>query len=148
MLNGMLQKAVALNPAKAAIVQGARRIRYDELDALARQCAGGLRRLGVEAGNCVAMALPNCPEFVAGLFACAKLHAVMLPLNPQYTREELLRIVADARPKVMITNSPGAKLPAGTGANITRFEELLTHPDEPLPTGPFRGPAVYLYTSG
>src|SRR6516165_8774368 len=130
MLTGMLRKAVEANPAKAAIVQGGKRIRYDELEALAGRCAGGLRRLGVQAGDCVAVALPNCPEFVAGLFACARLRAVMLPLHPQSTREELLRVVADARPKVMITNMPGARLLANTGANIIRFEALLTHPDE------------------
>jgi long-chain acyl-CoA synthetase len=148
MLTGMLLKAVAADPAKAAVVQSGRRIRYDELDALARRCAGGLRRLGVGAGDCVAVALPNCPEFVAGLFACARLRAVMLPVNPRYTSEELLRILADARPKVVITNTPGAGLPLGTGANVTAFEGLLTRPAEPMPTGLFRGPAVYLYTSG
>jgi long-chain acyl-CoA synthetase len=148
MLTDMLSTAVARDPRKTAIVQGSRRIRYDELNLLAGRAAWGLRRLGVQAGGCVAVMLPSCPEFVATLFACARLRAVMLPLNPQYTREEILRIVADARPKVMITNTPGARLPADTGANITRFEELLTHSDEPIPTGPFHGPAVYLYTSG
>jgi acyl-CoA synthetase (AMP-forming)/AMP-acid ligase II len=86
MLTGMLQRAVEGNPAKAAIVQGGRRVRYDELDALAGRCAGGLRRLGVGAGDCVALVLPNCPEFVAGLFACARLLAILLPLNPQFAR--------------------------------------------------------------
>jgi long-chain acyl-CoA synthetase len=148
MLTEMLLKAVTANPAKAAVVQGGRRIRYDELDALVRRCAGGLRRLGVDAGDCVAVALPNCPEFVAGLFACARLRAVMLPVNPRSTREELLPILADARPKVVITNTPRAGLPAGTSANVTAFEGLLTHSAEPMPTGSFRGSAVYLYTSG
>jgi long-chain acyl-CoA synthetase len=148
MLTGMLHKAVEANPAKVAIVQGGRRIRYDELEVLAGRCAGGLRRLGVEAGDCVAVALPNCPEFVAGLFACARLRAVMLPLNPQYTREELLRILADARPKVVITNTPRIALSAETTANVTGLEVLLTHSAEPLPADPFHGPVVYLYTSG
>src|SRR5262252_5074049 len=105
MLTEMLSKTVARDPRKMAIVQGSRRIRYDELDELAGRAAGGLRRLGVEAGGCVAVVLPNCPEFVATLFACARLRAVILPLNPLYTRDELVRIVADARPKVMITNT-------------------------------------------
>jgi len=77
MLTAMLCKAVAADPGKAAVVQGSRRIRYDELALLAGQCAGGLQRLGVGAGDCVAVALPNCPEFVAALFACARLRAMM-----------------------------------------------------------------------
>jgi long-chain acyl-CoA synthetase len=144
----MLRKAVVADPAKMAVVQGDRRICYKELEILVGRCASGLRRLGIGAGDCVAVLLPNSPEFVVSLFACAGLGAVMLPLNPQYTREELLRIAADARPKIVITNTPGAGLPADTSVSITTFEGLLTHPDEHIPQGPFHGPAVYLYTSG
>jgi long-chain acyl-CoA synthetase len=148
MLTGMLRKAVEANPGKAAIVQGGRRIRYDQLDALAGQCAGGLRRLGVGAGDCVAVVLPNCPEFVAGLFACARLRAVMSPLNPQYTSEELLRFVANAEAKVVITDAPRAGLFAGSNAIVVEFEALVLHPADPMPEGQFGGPALYLYTSG
>jgi long-chain acyl-CoA synthetase len=148
MLTAMLRRAVEANPAKAAIVQGGRRIRYDELEALAGSCAAGLRRLGVGEGNCLAVALPNCPEFVAALFACARLRAIMLPLNSQCTREELLPFMADAHAKVVITDPPRADLFAGTGAIVTEFEALLTEPADPRPSSPFGGPVLYLYTSG
>jgi long-chain acyl-CoA synthetase len=144
----MLWRAVEANPAKAAIVQGGRRIRYDELQALTGRCAAGLRRLGVGPGDCVAVALPNCPEFVAGLFACARLRAVMLPLNPQYTGEELQSLVADARAKVVITDSTRAGLFVDTSAIVVEFDALLPHPADPMPSGQFGGPALYLYTSG
>jgi len=148
MLTEMLRKTVAADPGKTAIVQGSRRIRYDELDALAGACAAGLRRRGVGLGDCVAVALPNCPEFVAGLFACARLRAVMLPLNPQYTREELLRFVGDARAKVVITDQPRAGLFAGVSALVAEWEALLSHLPDPMPAGQFSGRALYLYTSG
>jgi long-chain acyl-CoA synthetase len=148
MLTGMLWKAVQANPGKAAIVQGATRLRYDELHALVGRCAVGLRRLAVGAGDCVAVVLPNCPEFVASLFACARLRAVMLPLDPLYSREDLQRFVAEVRAKVVITDSPRAGLLAGTSAIVVQFEALLPHPSDPMPAGEFRGPALYLYTSG
>jgi long-chain acyl-CoA synthetase len=148
MLTAMLRRAVEANPAKAAIVQGGTRTRYDELDALVARCAGGLRGLGVGVGDCVAVVLPNCPAFVAGLFACARLRAVMLPLNPQYTREELLRFMADARARLVITDSTSTDLLAGTDAIVTEFEELLAGPIVPTPSVQFGGPALYLYTSG
>ncbi len=85
MLNELLSKAVAADPGKLAIVQGPRRIPSGELAELVALAAGGLRHLGVQAGDCVATALPNGPEFVAALFACARLRAVLLPLNPQET---------------------------------------------------------------
>jgi long-chain acyl-CoA synthetase len=148
MLTWMLRKMVETNPAKTAIVQGGRRIRYDELDALAGRCAGGLRRLDVGVGDCVAVVLPNCPEFVVALFSCARLRAVMLPLNPRYAREEVLRFVADARVKVVIPASARAGLFAGTNVTVVDMGTLLPHPPEPMPEGQFAGPALYLYTSG
>jgi long-chain acyl-CoA synthetase len=148
MLIRMLHKAVEANPAKVAIVQGGRRIRYDELDALAGRCAGGLRRLGVGANDCVAVVLPNCPDFVVSLFACARLRAVMLPLDPQSTREELLGFLADAEARVVIADSPRADLFAGRNITAVEMDALLVHGSDPMHDGPFVGPAVYLYTSG
>jgi long-chain acyl-CoA synthetase len=148
MLTAMLRKAVEAQPSKSAIVQGGRRIRYDELEALAGRCASGLRRLGVVAGDCVAVVLPNCPEFIASLFACARLHAVMLPLNPRYSREELLRYMSDARVKVAIADGPRGSLLAGTEPIVVEFAALLPHAAEAIPSGSFRGPFLYLYTSG
>jgi long-chain acyl-CoA synthetase len=148
MLTALLRRAVEANPGKTAIVQAGRRMSYGELEGLVEQCAGGLQRLGVHAGDCVALVLPNCPEFVAALFACARLRVVMFPLNPQYTREELLRFVTDARAKVVIADSPRASLFAGTSAIVVEFEVLISNPPDPMPTGQFGGRALYLYTSG
>src|SRR6516162_9574733 len=103
MLTEMLHRAVEGNPRKLAIVQGETRIRYDELEKLAGQCAGGLRRLGAGPGDCVAVVLPNCPEFIVSLFACARLRAVMLPLDPQQPQEELAGFLADAKARVVVT---------------------------------------------
>jgi long-chain acyl-CoA synthetase len=148
MLTEMLRRAVAANPAKAAIVQGGRRIRYDELESTAARCAAGLRRLGLGAVDCVAVVLPNCPEFVAGLFACARLRTVMLPLNPQSSRHELARFLADAQVKVAVTDTRRAGLLTGTNTTVVEFDELLIRSEEPIPEDTFHGPAVYLYTSG
>jgi long-chain acyl-CoA synthetase len=148
MLTAILRNAVERNPAKAAIVQGRRRICYEELEALSARCAAGLKRLGVSAGDCVAVALPNGPEFVTSLFACARLRAVMAPLNPQSSRQELARFVGDAQAKVAITDAPRAELLAGTNATVVEADALLVHADDPIPEGQFHGRAVYLYTSG
>jgi long-chain acyl-CoA synthetase len=148
MLTAMLQRAVLSDPRKAAIVQGARRIRYDELGELVGSCAGGLHQMGVNPGDCVAVVLPNCPEFVVCLFACARLRAVMLPLDPQKSREELLRLVAETEARMVITDSLGARLIAGTNAIVSEFAALLPHPPVPVPSDRFSGRALYLYTSG
>jgi long-chain acyl-CoA synthetase len=146
MLTRMLARAAESDPGKIAIVQGSRRIRYDELSALAGRCATGLQRLGVGAGDCVAVALPNCPEFVATLFGCARFRAIMLPLNPHYTREELQRFLTDASAKVVITDR--APLFTGTAATVVDFDALLSGATLVKPADEFAGRALYLYTSG
>jgi long-chain acyl-CoA synthetase len=148
MLTGMLSKAVGADPARVAIVQGDRRVQYDELDELAGRWAAGLRRLGVGAGDCVAVALPNCPDFVAGLFGCARLRAVMLPIDPGCTAAEVSSLVADARARVVISDGHSDRPLADTNTTIADLETLLQHPPDPPPPQPFRGPVLYLYTSG
>ncbi len=148
MLTEMLMRAVEFNPRKAAIVQAGRRISYDELHALAGRCAGGLRRLGVRPGDCVAVVLPNCPEFIVSLFACARVRAVMLPLDPHRPREELAGFLADAKARVVVTDSSRAGVFAGTGLIVAGFESLLPNSADPAPAEKFGGRALYLYTSG
>jgi long-chain acyl-CoA synthetase len=148
MLTWMLRKAVAADPARAAVVQGSRRVRYDELDALAGRAASGLRRLGVGAGDCVAVLLPNGPEFVASLFACARRRAVMLPLHPRCTREEMRYSLEDARARVLVTVVPSAHPSPGPGTVVAGFDSLLEHAAEPPLPEPFDGPALYLCTTG
>ncbi|HLK58330.1 MAG TPA: AMP-binding protein [Chthonomonadaceae bacterium] len=164
MLTQMLWQTMQANPAKTAVVQGNRRLDYAALYTLAARCSGGLHRLGLEAGGCVAVVLPNCPEFLISLFACARLHAILLPLNPQYTREELQRFLMDARARVILTDAPRVErclqIAASIGQDIRviavgervaramGFDELAQHP-APVPLeDAYCGPALYLYTSG
>lgn len=81
MLTSMLHDAVRAGRTKPAIVFGSQRITYSELEDRVLSFAGGLRKLGVGAGDCVALALPNCPEFVIAFLATAALRAISLPLN-------------------------------------------------------------------
>jgi long-chain acyl-CoA synthetase len=148
MLTAMLRKVVKAAPGKTALVQGDRRLRYDELEDLAGRCAAGLRRRGVKSGDCVGVALPNCPEFVVVLFACARLRALMLPLHPSSKVDELQRLVADARAKMVITDRSFTNQLTDSGVTEVDFDALLVHDADPLPADRFDGPVLYLYTSG
>jgi long-chain acyl-CoA synthetase len=75
---------------------------YAELgDAIAR-AAEGLRRLGVQAGDRVAIVLPNCPQNVIAFYAVLRLGAVVIEHNPLYTERELHHIFSDHGAKVAI----------------------------------------------
>ena len=51
--------------------------------------ASALASLGVRRGDRIALLLPNCPQFFVAELAAWKLGAIVAPLNPIYTEQEL-----------------------------------------------------------
>ncbi len=64
--------------------------------------AEGLRRLGVGAGDSVALILPNCPQNVIAFFAVLRLGATVVEHNPLYTVGELRYPFVDHAARVAI----------------------------------------------
>lgn len=66
-----------------------RTTKYRELYEQVERAALGLRKLGVKAGDRVALVLPNCPQHVVAFYAVLRLGAVVVEHNPLYTEREL-----------------------------------------------------------
>lgn len=62
---------------------------YAQLGEQIDRAAEGLRRLGVRAGDRVALVLPNCPQHVVAFYAALRLGAIVIEHNPLYTPREL-----------------------------------------------------------
>lgn len=77
----LLQEAVKNNPSGDALVCGAERLRYSELQQQSSRLATGLAKRGIKAGDRVAMLLGNRNEFVVTLFALAHLGAIAVPIS-------------------------------------------------------------------
>jgi long-chain acyl-CoA synthetase len=84
------------HPNNIATIFFTRRLTYAQLDEQANRFAAGLQALGVQAGDRVAILLPNCPQFLVALFGVSKAGAVAIPLNPTYVSRELRQIFNDA----------------------------------------------------
>ena len=80
---------------------------YAELLDLTARLAGGLRRMGVEMGDRVIIYMPNVPEAVVAMLACARLGAVHSVVFGGFAPHELAVRIDDARPKVLICASGG-----------------------------------------
>jgi acyl-CoA synthetase (AMP-forming)/AMP-acid ligase II len=76
---------------------------YAELFAEADRLAAGLAALGVRKGDRVAFFLGNRPEFVTAYLAVIRLGAVMVPINLAYRRREIVHMLADAGPRLLLT---------------------------------------------
>ncbi len=101
-VHAMLEDAVARRPHATALICGDERVSYLELDDAVGRAAAGLRALGVEKSDRVAMALANSIEFVVVLFAVARLGAVSVPLNIRHQLAENRHILEDCAAKVVV----------------------------------------------
>ncbi|MGO4690055.1 long-chain-fatty-acid--CoA ligase [Glaciibacter sp. 2TAF33] len=79
-----------------------RRTSYRSLGEQVDRAAEGLRRLGVQAGDRVALILPNCPQHVVAFYAALRLGAVVVEHNPLYTSRELRHQFEDHQARVVI----------------------------------------------
>jgi fatty-acyl-CoA synthase len=92
-------------PDKLALVDlgSGRQFTYAQFDARISRLAAHLRdRLAVGRGDRVVVLTMNTSDMLEIQFACGRIGAVFLPLNPRFTVPELQFIVGDATPKVII----------------------------------------------
>lgn len=100
----LLAKRAALNPTLESVVDVAteRRFNYAEANERCNRTANGLRALGVEKGDRVALLLMNSMEFFESFLAVAKIGAICVPLNWRLVPNELEFILEDSGASVVI----------------------------------------------
>lgn len=92
----LLDRSAALRPDKIAVIAGNNELTYSALRSMSCRLGRALQAAGVEKGDRVAVILPNSAEFVVSFFALARIGAILVPLNPAYTDDELAPIFQDA----------------------------------------------------
>jgi fatty-acyl-CoA synthase len=101
-LPDLIAKRAELTPDKVALEEGVRTCTYAELDARAARAAGMLAGLGVEPGQRVAILCRNRSAFFEILFGCAKLGAILVPLNWRSPAEELRPALDASEPALIL----------------------------------------------
>ncbi|MBI1735289.1 MAG: AMP-binding protein, partial [Candidatus Rokubacteria bacterium] len=76
-----LPRSAAVYPDRIAVVYGAERITYRELDARTRRLASALAARGIGEGDTVAVMLPNVPAMLDVHYGVPMLGAVLNTLN-------------------------------------------------------------------
>ncbi len=107
-LADLVRDAAARRPDGTALVhlpdgRPRRAVTWSALDADVEAAAAGLRsELGLRAGDRVALALVNSPEFVVAYFAVLRAGLVVVPLNTGYTAPEVARLLHEADAQVVL----------------------------------------------
>lgn len=138
---------------------------YAQLWDQAREYAGALQAQGIDAGDRVALLIPNVADFARAYYAVLSLGAVVVPVHALLKAREISYILEDSEAKLMICAAPllaeGAAGATASGvpvlsvlapdaAGTTRLEDLAREAT-PISTYLPRRPedlATILYTSG
>jgi long-chain acyl-CoA synthetase len=168
----LLRESAKAHPEKTALAVGDSRLTYEAVDLYARRFAGGLRALGIERGQHVALLVPNVPHFTIAYFGAHYAASPVVPLNVLLTADEIAYHLDDSDAAALVAwdgflpaaeagfaraercrhlivaraNSTDATAPDGAinmMALIAGVEPVSELPD----TAPDEG-AVILYTSG
>jgi fatty-acyl-CoA synthase len=125
----LIAKRATLTPDKTAMVDllSGASITYRTLNASATGAAMMLAGLGVAAQDRVAILCRNRIEFFELLFACAKLGALLVPLNWRMPDKELKTIIDDCGPKLVLTGAEDRDKLTDVAADATIIE--LDNPD-------------------
>src|ERR687896_1983961 len=97
----------AYRPAEPAILHQSEgrslgEVNWGELQEKTAALAAGLRELGVGRGDRVAAYLPNIPEAVIGLLACASIGAVWSSCSPDFGAGSVVDRMQQIEPKVLL----------------------------------------------
>ena len=126
-------------------------LRFGDLHARSNRLAHLLARRGLEPGDRLAVYLANRIEFVDVLLACLKLGVILVPINILYREREISHILADSRPRVVVTER--SSFESFPGVDVLDVDELTRDASRHAVTDVSRAiegesPAALVYTSG
>lgn len=98
----LLDEAAKQYAGKTAVHFEDQSLTYAELEDATARFAGGLRDLGVQPDDRIAVYLPNLPQFIVTIWGAFKAGAVPTPMNPQLRRREIAHQLQDADAKVIV----------------------------------------------
>ena len=77
-------------------------INYEAANSMARKLANGLLDSGIKKGDRIAIMSPNVPQFIISFQACAKIGAIVVPINPLAKKPEIQHYLKDSGAKILI----------------------------------------------
>ena len=159
----MVSDAASRNPDGEALVCGDRRMTWREVARQSAAVAAGLRQIGLQRGDRVALLLGNRIEFVLAMFGAAHLGLVTVLLGTRQQKPEIAYVLTDCGARLLIHEAaladrlPDARdvpdllhrISVGDDERASRFSDLAGNEPlhEPADAGE-EDTALILYTSG
>jgi acyl-CoA synthetase (AMP-forming)/AMP-acid ligase II len=100
-----LGRAARYYGGRTALASGAARLTFRELHDRVAGIAAALRGHGFQAGDRLALLLPNEQDYLELVYACAWLGIIAVPINVRLSETEADHVIADASPRGLIRHS-------------------------------------------
>jgi long-chain acyl-CoA synthetase len=145
-----LGRASRFFPERTALAVNGTRSTFGELHARVGRIVAALTRHGFKAGDRLAILLPNHPDYIQLVYACAWLGVIAVPLNTRLSVKEIDGILGDANPRGLIRHSslpvPTVQLPW----RLVLDQEPLEVRSDSVPAPIYDPDAILalIYTSG
>ena len=110
-LSMIIERYARLQPEKVAIIWNETRLTFRQLNNYANKIANGLRGIGIEPGDKVALSCPNLPYFPAAYFGILKAGAIVVPLNVLFKGREVAYHLQDSDAKAVLCFEGTPELP-------------------------------------
>jgi amino acid adenylation domain-containing protein len=156
LVHELFEEQVRRSPDAVAVVYEGQSLTYSELNSRANQLARYLRGHGVGPEELVALYVERGLEMVVGLLGVMKAGGAYVPLDPAYPLERVAYMLADAAPRVLLTQERlRGRLPP-TGAEVLpldgRWDQISREDSRDLQRGAAGAGserlAYVIYTSG
>jgi benzoate-CoA ligase family protein len=158
LLDGNIERGRSDHP---AVVSRSRTVTYGELLGEVRRAAAGLRALGVQPEQRVAMVMLDSVEFYATFLGAMRIGAVPAPVNPLLPGRDLGAVVSVSRARVLVVSEERAGEVDAIRAAAPELSDVVTtaatdwaafrvgdeRDGEPFPTWD-ESPGFWLCTSG
>ena len=100
----LLQRTLRVFPERTGVVHGDLRWSYARLGEEVGRLAGALRRVGIGAGDRVAVLLPNTPIHLAAHFALPLLQAPLVSINTRLAPAEIAYILEHSGSRLLLVD--------------------------------------------
>ena len=114
---------------RQAVVCGTTRYTWEEVEQRTDALARGLASLGVIRGDRVAVLILNCHRYLELYLACARMGAIIVPLNIRLARPEIIFILNDSEAKILVVDKTFASYISGRDT-VPSLEYVIYNGDE------------------
>ncbi|MGY4712712.1 AMP-binding protein [Mycolicibacterium sp. CBM1] len=144
-----LERTARTDGGRCALIFGATRVSFAELAQRATAVSQALAAAGVGRGDRVVHVAKDSPVLYELLYGCARIGAVLVPVNWRLTADEMNYIVDHAEARLVVTDRTDVAGESVVGlADFASWRDRADGSAEPAITVDRDSPIVQMYTSG